>query len=294
MPGMSDGTMAANESKKPAGNEGHLTGTIAAFQQLLEVIPDDPLALESLFEAYREAGEKAEALKYLDRLIAVLLQGGNTDVGNHLRSMLHHLTPEFPEVASRVAQLDVALHDAGRSDAGLEEPAEPTLRQKTDIQAELALAWRLFQAGELTQEEYASVAQDLTELSANDKLVTVSVLHVLQDRGSRNLERIVTFASRDSGLPLIPLNAFEAQPEAVKLLPRDFSVRRGVIAFELLGPDALVAVLNPYNRALRDEVTAMAGRPCHFYLALPVDFDALLERLSKREEPVGGPAAVTR
>ena len=39
-------------------------------------------------------------------------------------------------------------------------------------------------------------------------------------RGARNLDRIATFASRDGGLPLIPLTAFDPQPEAVKLLPR--------------------------------------------------------------------------
>ena len=278
MPGMSDGTMAANESKKPVGNEGNLTGTIAAFQQLLEVIPDDPLALESLFEAYREAGEKAEALKYLDRLIAVLLQGGNTDVGNHLRSMLHHLTPEFPEVASRVAQLDVALHDAGRSDAGLEEP---TLRQKTDIQAELALAWRLFQAGELTQEEYSNVVQDLTEVSTKKSNVPVSVLHALQDRSSKNLDNIMHFMSKNSNKPILSLANFEISKEVLPLLPLDFISHWGAIVFEMLGQDLLVAVLNPFDRMLQNEVASLTSRNCHFFLVSASDYDKALDVIRK-------------
>ncbi|MCX6995958.1 MAG: hypothetical protein NTV49_02470 [Kiritimatiellaeota bacterium] len=283
--------MDANELKKDDGKEGQLSGTMAAFQQLLEVIPDDPLALESLFEAYREAGDHVQALKYLDRLITVLLREGNTDVGNHLRSLLLHLMPEFPEVASRVAQLDAALQATGQHDAaGAEElQVEPTPRQTMDIQTELALAWRLFHAGELAQEEYSNVVQDLTEISTKKSNVPVSVLHALHDRNSKNLEKIMYFMSKNSGKPIIALAHFEIPKEAYQLLPLDFISHWGAIVFEMLGQDLLVAVLNPFDRVLQSEVTSLTGRNCHFYMTSAPEYDNALDvirkALAKTPEP---------
>jgi hypothetical protein len=41
------------------------------------------------------------------------------------------------------------------------------------------------------------------------------------------------------------------------------------LPFAFLGGELLVAVLNPLNAALREEVVARAGRPCHFFFAHP-------------------------
>ena len=156
--------------------------------------------------------------------------------------------------------------------------AEEAERRSSHVAAELSLAWALFQANELNQEEYALVAQDLSEISARNTLVTVSVLHVLHDRNNGNLEHVLAFASRDSGVPIIPLGLFDVQDAAFNLLPVDFVVRFGVTVFALMGQDALVAQMNPYNRQMNAKVAQMVNRPCHFYLTTPSDFDALLEK----------------
>ena len=274
--------MMANEETIKAGSEGDLKGTIAAFLQLLEIIPDDPLALESLFEAYREAGDKSQALTYLDRLIAVLLQGGNTEVGDHLCRLLHQLTPDFPEVAARATQLETALHVAGGPGAGSPlAPVGSTPRPTTDIQAELTLAWRLFQAGELAQEEYSNVVQDLTEVSTKKSNVPVSVLHALQDRSSKNLDNIMHFMSKNSNKPILSLANFEISKEVLPLLPLDFISHWGAIVFEMLGQDLLVAVLNPFDRMLQNEVASLTSRNCHFFLVSASDYDKALDVIRK-------------
>ena len=274
--------MMANKEKIKAGSEGDLKGNIAAFQQLLEIIPDDPLALESLFEAYREAGDKDHALAHLDRLIAVLLQEGNTEVGDHLCRLLHHLTPDFPEVAARATQLEAALHTAGGKAAGSPPaPAGAAPRPTTDIQAELALAWRLFQAGELAQEEYSNVVQDLTEISAQRADVPISVLHALHDRSCKNLDQIMNYLAKQANKPVIALSNFDIPKEVHQLLPLDFISHWGAIVFETLGQDLLVAVLNPFDRVLQAEVASLTGRNCHFYLASASDYDNALDAIRK-------------
>jgi hypothetical protein len=100
------------------------------------------------------------------------------------------------------------------------------------------------------------------------------------------MERIVAFAARETGTPMIPLSLFDVQDAAVRLLPPDFVSRHGIIAFEFMGNDVLIAVLNPYNKAMRRKVETIVGRTCHFFLMLPSEFDLVMERLGKRADSV--------
>ena len=152
-------------------------------------------------------------------------------------------------------------------------------RKVIDIASELALAWNLVQAGQLTQEDYSNVVHDLTESSSKNAEVPVSVLHVLHDRTFKNLDKVLTFLSSQSGLPIISLSNFEVQKDAFKLLPEDFMMRRGAIVFELMGRDALVAILNPYDMELRKEVERAIGKECHFYIVSAESYDHCLDTI---------------
>jgi len=142
---------------------------------------------------------------------------------------------------------------------------------------ELAFAWNLLEAKEISQDEYSSLVQDLTEMSSVDSATTVSVLHVLESRAFKSLDRVLVHVSKECGTPVISLACFEIKPEAFSLLPYDFMVRRGALVFELIGKDALVVVMNPYDRQLRRDIETMTGRKCHFFLTLPSEFDKALD-----------------
>ena len=90
------------------------------------------------------------------------------------------------------------------------------------------------------------------------------------------------FAAEKSGLPLLPLTAFEPQAAAYGLIPLDYLVVKGVIPFELMSRDLLVGTLNPLNEKLRAELDTLTGRRCHFYLVHPSDFDATLDKIRKQ------------
>ena len=143
---------------------------------------------------------------------------------------------------------------------------------------ELAFAWNLHEAGQITQDEYAQVVQDLSEMSVSTNNTTISLLHVLQGRGFKNLEQIVAYAATQCSTPIISLSNFEVQHRACALLPLEFMTARGALPFDLLGSHVLVVVLNPYDKQLRDDVQALTGRPCDFYVTLPSDFDNGLDR----------------
>ena len=128
------------------------------------------------------------------------------------------------------------------------------------------------------------VAQDLSAISTNAALVTVSVLHAIHDRGGRSMDRILAYAARDSGVPMIPLSLFEVQDQVFQMLPREFIIRFGVIPFEMMGNDILVVLLNPYNKQLRDKAESIIGRRCHFFITAPAEFDAIIEQKKLKNE----------
>jgi len=275
--------------------ESQVWSAIAAFEQIVEMIPNDRVSLEALSHAYEQVGDLTRAREYLTRLANVVIEENDRDAAVMLKDRLGKFSASDSAARDTEQRLDTFLgtgtppkeFDLGPKTKRDEDAqkADDAEQRGAHVASELSFAWTLFQAGELSQEEYASVAQDLSTVSANPAEVTVSVLHTLHDRGSRSLERIAAFAARDSGIPVIPLSLFEVPETTVNLIPREFMIRYGVMAFEMMGNDVLVTLLNPFNKSLRDKVTSLIGRRCHFYLTMPSEFDAMLERRVKRDSP---------
>jgi hypothetical protein len=274
--------MASPDPNRPAESpDNQVWKAIGVFEQIVQQIPNDRVSLEALSHAYEEIGDLTRAREYLVRLAGVVTEEQDRDTAKLLMARLDRHAADDPAAREALARL-AAMIERPAAAAPAAAPTPETAVRASTVAAELSFAWDLFQAGELTQEEYAAVAQDLTELSANDRTLTVSVLHVLHDRGSRNLERIVSYAARDSGTPMIPLDAFDVQESAYSLLPLDVMVRQGAIPYESVGTELLVAILNPYNRQLRKDLDARTGRRCHVYVAMPAAFDAALETIRQR------------
>lgn len=286
---------------------------IAAFEQILEALPNDMVALNALVRAYEMVGDQTKALTYLVSLARQMVEQGD------LESVLPFLDKlkSFAEVDARAKDVVGEIEKLRQQQGGgmlaalgaVSSPGKPTtpgsptalpdnakvvgrvqelMKRQVNIADELSFAWQLHQGGLLTQEEYAGVAQDLAEVSTSDVTTTVSVLHVLHDRQFRNLDNVILFAARDTNTPAISLTSFDVQRDAASLLPLNFVIRCGALVFETLGADALVAVLNPYNKALRQDVQKALGRACHFYLTTPADFDATVTKIGEMDKPKPG------
>ncbi len=284
--------MAARREKQDL--EAEVWNAITAFEQILEAMPNDRASLEALSHAYEQIGDLTKSKEYLLRLGEVLLGEGDTPSAAGLLEKLETFADDEEATA-----LAVKIRDAGGSVApapgagateSLSAPAladspeaKPKKKKVTvstafNMSEELAMAWNLMEAGELTQEEYASVVQDLTEMSAGDSVATISVLHVLEARGFKHLEKIIAYLVKECASPFVSLSNFDMTTDAAGTLPMDFAVRRGAIVYELLGHDALAVVMNPYDKQLRKDVETLAERHCHFYLTAPQDFDRATEK----------------
>jgi hypothetical protein len=310
------GAMTSDAPQNPAGDDHDVWAAITAFEQILETIPSDTASLSVLAQAYAQIGDHARATEHLLRLGKVFLDEKQTDAAV---AVIDRLAPYQADerVRELVDEIAAAVAAAGGTPAAESSPtasvSAPAASAPTDdalrptltpsdsemrslsqfrISEELSLAWNLMESSELTQDEYTSVVQDLSEMSASDHSeATISVLHVLEARSFKSLDKIVGTLARDCGTPFVALACFEFQYQALSLLPVAFCTQRGAMAFETLGKDAMVAILNPYDTQLRLDVEYLSGRKCHFFVVLASDFDRLLARYRETAAHGGVPPA---
>ncbi len=268
----------------PADSE--IWGAISAFEKILEAVPNDRLAIETLADAFERLGDRVKSAHYLLRLVDIVTNEADIQIAPGLIERLETFGRDEAMVQARKRLENMLARDAAARLAADKNPT--TVRKAADITHEVALAWELLQESRLTQAEYSAVVQDLSENSSKRIDVPVSVLHALADRQFKGIDKVMAYLCRLTGCPLIPLASFELASESFMLLPVDLMTRRGALVFDIMGHDALVAVLNPIDKDLQEDVKRVLKRKCHFYLCSAADYDAALtavrKHLAAREE----------
>lgn len=264
---------------------------INAFEQILEVAPEDMFALEALHDAYLETGETEQAYKKLVQLAQLAQNSSDHDLMTRVADKLLFLETEYPEASDLSRELEDKAKSTLASKASSEKntPTKSYLPHfERGIHQEIALAWNLYENQQISKEDYTNISNDITETSSRDVGVPVSVMHALQDRAVGNMENIIAFIARKGGAPLISLSSFEVQLDAVELLPLQFVTRAGAMPMDFIGEDLMVAILNPFNGEMRSNVEKASGRKCHFYLVTAPEYDHALQDLRKKRDEAQG------
>lgn len=256
--------------------ESEVWNAIAAFEQILEAIPEDRTALETLYEAYEHIGDKAQALEYIIQLSNIVIEEGDSEPIGWLYSEVERIGGTDPRVEEAQKKMEELLLQMGMPSPADMAPKKRRASTKISISSELSLAWNLMQAELLNQDEYSTIVEDLTENSTKTLGVPVTVQHALNDRGMTNQDRVIEFMCQDSTLPLVTLSDFNVEASSYSLLSMDYLEQHGAIVFDVIGSDACVAILNPYNYELREEIETQLNRTCHFYLVNAEDYDQKL------------------
>jgi hypothetical protein len=110
----------------------------------------------------------------------------------------------------------------------------------------------------------------------------VSALQILEKENSTALEKCMAYLADRHGTPPVPLAAFDPPKSFLTAFPSIQLRIHGVVPFASIGKDALVAVLNPADEALRAGLSAVM--PCRFYLAMPSSVEAALAKMYPAEE----------
>jgi hypothetical protein len=262
--------------------DGDLADSVAMLEQILEVMPQDLDALKALYNANCQCGRREQAFKYLGMLADIAYNSSDSETAVFITEQLPGFEEEFPsEVSAQRERVQAVVTRAGPSGAPASEnkSASSASSAEVEIGEELALAWKLYEENQLSQEEYSSVLHDLTEVSSKEVDVPVSVLHVLNDRGFSQMNRIINYLSSRSGVPCISLLNFDLSEQMAEVLPLEISVRDGALPFGFFGNDLLVAVLNPFSNMLIDKVEKIGGHRCHTYLVSAEEYDIVLGKL---------------
>ncbi len=269
--------MSGNRSK-----EDDVVQSISAFQQILAIMPDDRLALESLYEAYIGMGDTSNALKYLMRLSDSISADDDQDKIIDIIDKLMFLSDSFPEAGIRAQELQTKLgKTSGRNEAYEQAAKEDPSARSSNIATEIAFAWALFEDGQLNKDDYSRLAHDLTEMTSKQMDVPNTLLHVMYDTEYKYADKIVNYVCNKSKLPYISLFNFEVRKEVVEVLPLNMMIKYGAMPFEAISSEYLIAVLNPFDSKLMNRVKAIVAKPCHFYVTSPGDYDKALEIVKK-------------
>ncbi len=280
----------AEHTKTEAGKtQDELWNAIAAFEQILEIMPQDRASLDTLSHAYAQTGDVTRAIDLMLRLGEVLLAERDVEAARELQGRLSQYAADDERLQTlfrRIEEMPAAapVVTVAERAAAFEQvrPAavQVASRRGFSMSDEIACAWNLQQAGELTSEEYAQVVHDLTEMSASNAGMTASLMHVLESRQFKNLPRIMAFAAGQTRTPVLSLSGYEMTTDILSFLPVEFMVQRGAMIFGQIEKDVLAVVMNPYSKTIRDDVATITGRKCHFYMALPSEFDAAVGRIA--------------
>lgn len=273
-------TTPQDNSPQSSNTETDIWNAISAFERILEAIPSDRVSLEALTDAYEHVGDHTRAKEYILRLARVLINDDDEEAARDLLRKLKRFADD-PKAAALISEIESFRTEKVMADViDADEMAAPRAANLSD---EIAFAWNLFQNSKLSQEEYSSVVQDLTETSSRKHDTPVSTLHVLQDRNFKNMTDVMIFVAKDCGTPILSLANFELQPAAFDLLTIEFCINRKALPFDTIGNDILVAVLNPYDTNLKTDLETLTGRICHFFLLWPSDFDMAIEIKKKAD-----------
>ncbi len=258
------------------------------FEQMLVSMPGDRTSLEFLAVAYEQTGQSDKRRDCLISLAETLLREKDYDnaqiIAGHLSTFTDYppaqatMSRVFEEVQGQIlkrqfrrdveglgsgASIEVA--DGGVPDARLAVHA----LSRSASAAEMDLVWLWKERDYLPKEMCMDILHVLTEHPVTDTPMLISALALLDDHHPEMTDSLMESMQRDCEMPAIPIGLFETTPAASKILPSVFMQVKGVAPFALMAEEALVALMNPFNKLLHEEISALTGRTCHFFLAHP-------------------------
>ena len=129
-------------------------------------------------------------------------------------------------------------------------------------------------------EAEADAIQDrLTALADVPGCFLVSALSEIEKENTATAEEAAALLADETGAPPVPLEAYSIDNDLAQTLPDSTMRVRGVLPFSKIGNTLLVATLNPFDDALKQQVESAAGAPCRFFLANPRTMETTLDRI---------------
>ena len=257
---------------------------IAYFEKMLQLTPDDRVTLQFLCVAYGQIGQPDKQRRALVSLAGVLLKEKDFEEANKLVEKLEIYTE--PDARAAILRIRAAHRPSPTAEAAAKtEAAAPTPGSKTTtavymaIKAEKKLARHLAERKVIGETEADALQDRLTALADVPGCFLVSTLSEIEKENTATAEAAAASLADETGTPPIPLEAYNIDNDLAQTLPDSIVRVRGVLPFAKVGNTLLVATLNPFDDALKQQVESAAGAPCRFFLANPRTMETTLDRI---------------
>ena len=228
---------------------------------------EDPVGIHiTLFDLYSELENMQEAGQCLVEASRRVGEDSHSDLVYFLYNQLElfaQLSPEAQSAYERLGHMIAANREAF-------EPSTVELDQRKlfmqDFIPELLLTQHLMHSEYLSPDEYHTVIQDLCWYGGKTQTSPRVCLYVLSDRQLPREARAIEFLSRDAAMPYIDLTLIDPDPDLLEVLSYESCVRRAACVFGEVGGEPMVALLNPFNLQLREDVARRLDCDPHFFV----------------------------
>lgn len=259
---------------------------IAYFEKMLQLTPDDRVTLQFLCVAYGQIGEPDKQRRALVALAGVLLKEKAFEEADKLVEKLEKYSE--PDARAAILRIRAAHRPPKVSEAAKAEPGSSAVHahgSKTTtavyiaIKAEKKLARHLAERKVIGEAEADAIQDRLTALADVPGCFLVSTLSEIEKESTATAEAAAALLADETGIPPVPLEAYSIDNDLAQTLPDSIMRVRGVLPFSKIGSTLLVATLNPFDDALKQQVESAAGAPCRFFLANPRTMETTLDRI---------------
>jgi phage shock protein A len=115
-----------------------------------------------------------------------------------------------------------------------------------------------------------------------------TVAHVLVETKSISEDQLARATAERYGIDYVDLEAFEVNPAAANLIDAEAARRHGAVPVGFFGRNLMVAMADPADAPVIDEIAALSGHDVRPAVASRPALDALLESLPL-DQPAGAP-----
>ncbi|WFB36576.1 hypothetical protein P3T73_02225 [Kiritimatiellota bacterium B12222] len=253
---------------------------LEAIQLLEEALPDikDPVGIYlTLFDVFSEMENMTEAGQCLVEAAQRVDLESHADLIYFLYAQLELFAQLSPDAQAAYERLgEFISEDDGTLNANTTYLDQRKLYQ-VDLVPEILLTNHLHRSRIITDPEYQICLQELCQLSANAPSGPQSCLSALDTYELPHALKAVEFLAHDAATPFINLELINIDPLFFEQLSPEFCIRRGACVFGEVGGEPLVAILNPFNLQLKEDVARLLDSTPHFYLTSSAAYLSYLE-----------------
>lgn len=241
------------------------------LEALIQDNPNDCHSLETLKEVYWKLGNQGRALEVMRRLADAHLNQGRYEAALLEYEALQLQTPADAALQALITELKHTPAPSPTQDYALEITAEELASApRFSDNGNSALAQLLLDA-KLAPEGVVTAALDATS-KANTNLGENTLATSLLEQTAKygDMQLLLSGVLDKLKCPYAPLECYDIDWQIIKMLPKNLSLGRLIVPFDVVSRTLMVAMANPVDSEGKKAVQELLDYEIQWHLASPI------------------------